>query len=195
MKNLYEAIKDKEMSGKELASCAASQVNSFGSQKDIYNQIMSDDETCYEFLCMAFAFTKDLAVQYTENRYDGRNEAACKVAYALTKNETFRMVCRTATEWDGSMDIMQLKRRETKSGHKASRECEFACNMRNEHRTLQQSFANLAFHAIHDMFYNPETYNLSEKIGCINGEVLREADLDAYLETCGFYKWYKLPLI
>lgn len=148
---LLEGIKNKETDGKTLASLAASQVNTFAPQTQFYNEVMFEGDTEEEFVKMSAAFVKSLATSYQKNLYDGRNEIACRTADALVRCQTVKSVL-SKSDWEG--DIMytcpSLLRLAKRAGKEIERDGIFAYYMSNEHRTLQQSFAELAFRAIHD---------------------------------------------
>lgn len=154
--NLLEALKDKEISGEKLASIAASQVNNFTRQTEILNQILNDEEAYAEFKPICIAFVESLA---TENKepfwHDGRNEYACRAASVIMDYDGIKPFLELTT-WDGTtfptLRSTRISMWERRTGKTVDRAGEFALYMSNEHRTLQQSFAELAFVCISTMF-------------------------------------------
>ena len=153
--NLLEALKDKEVSGEKLASIAANQVNNFTRQTEMLSKILNDEEAYAEFKPICIAFVKSLATENKETYWhDGRNEYACRVASIIMDYDEIKPFLEITT-WDGTI-IPTLKSTriamwERTTGKKVDRAGEFAFFMSNEHRTLQQSFAELAFMCISTM--------------------------------------------
>lgn len=166
--DLHKAILDKEMDGNALLKCAEAQVNSFARQTEILNLILFDKETEEEFQRMSVAFTKMLADCYMHNLYDGRNETACQIAKRIVDSDAFYEVtykdevvpCTQMLyqyEFEKAMKMCKepTDKKELKEKRKlalVNRVSGFAYYARiYMHRTLQQSFASLAFECIDRM--------------------------------------------
>lgn len=175
--DLYEAIKDENIDGKKLAGIASSQVNSFCRQDDILYQILGDDETEEEFQKMSIAYVKTLANCYPEHFYDGRNEAACKTAHDLVGTGELDRYFHITNSHGIVPYTDDIRKWESKHKEKADRAAAFAYYMAYQHRTLQQSFASLAFECIKLMLKDD---------GIDIGETMQEL---------GHYDFTKLPLI
>lgn len=175
---LYDILKSSE-DGKEIAEAAADQVNSFNRQTRELNKILEDHKTKGIFQKMSVAYIKSLATCLDSGCYDGRNEYSCNVAKLVTGYAGFHSAMGI-TKWDGSVyNLSSIKQWERVHGKPVPVEGAFAFYMSGQHRTLQQSFAELAFRCINDML-------------CESGD----KGLDRYMQQNGLCaEWERTPMV
>lgn len=155
MSKLLDAIKNSEVTGKELSIIASNAVNSFSRQTDMLREILDDEDAKFEFQKMCVAYVKSLATaNQKEFWHDGRNEYSCCVAAAIVNDFDAFQKYANITTWDGAISYTVRSPREWsfKTSMTVDRAGEFAFYMSMEHRTLQQSFAELAFICLSEMF-------------------------------------------
>lgn len=182
--SLYEILKEnsQNLEGKKIAEAAAGMVNCMGRQTKKLEEILGDEQTKKRFQKISVAYVKTLKQMWDADAYDGRNAAACEVASALCSYPGFSKI-ETITSWDGAAPVRtcpvkSLSEWSLKHGCFPDYDGVAAWNMAMEHRTLQQSFAELCFICIRKMF-----------------DELADSGADAYMESRVSYEWTALPFI
>lgn len=182
--SLYEILKEnsQNLEGKKIAEAASSMVNCMGKQTKKLEQILEDDETRKKFQKISIAYVKTLKQMWDADAYDARNAAACETASVLCSYPGFLKI-ENITSWDGAApvgtcSIKDLSEWSLRHGYFPDYDGVSAWNMAKEHRTLQQSFAELCFICIRKMF-----------------DELADSGVDAYMESRTVYEWTTLPFI
>lgn len=178
---LYEALEHEEKDGKKLAEIASGMVNDIsGRARKELDAILTDLNIRSAFVRMSVAYVLSLNAMNSKWLYDGRNECACKTAAGLVKCPLW-YIYREYTVATGIIpaDYSSIKQWILVKGGEPHWEEVFAYYMAGEHRTLQQAFAGLAFTAIREsMAY-----------------MGKAEEIDAYMESNGFYDWTHMPFI
>lgn len=154
MSKLFEALKDMSITGEELARIASDTVNCMIVSKSLLPEIMEDSVAKEEFCKISIAFIRSMATAGGKNfLYDDRNKQACLISKLLCDHPAIQK-WYGMTNWDGSVKytIPSLCVWEHTHGCEPDRAGVFAYHMSADHRTLQQSFARLAFAAVNTMF-------------------------------------------
>ncbi len=128
---------------KKLSSKFALLANDFSfDYKKIAEELTGETKYKDIFLVICRDYAILLADNYKNNIYDGRNEIACKRSFdmrkylGLTDNEIADIVM-IAKRYDAGNSLISV-----------------AKNLSMEHRTLQQSFAKIAFYTLYTYGYN-----------------------------------------
>lgn len=182
--SLYEILKEnsQNLSGKKIAKAAADMVNCMCKQTKKLEEILDNEQARERFQKISVAYVKTLKQMWDADAYDERNAAACEVASVLCSYPGFSKI-EKITDWDGTApvrtcSIKSLSEWLLKHGCFPDYDGVAAWNMAMEHRTLQQSFAELCFICIKKMF-----------------DELADYGADAYMESRAVYEWTALPFI
>lgn len=112
--------------------------------KDIYEEIVSSDNSRKVFENIAYALLFKMSEFYNSGRYDGRNEYACFTATKLVRTY---MVLENG-EYNRTNDKNAWSKADSFIGDI------FAFNFASEHRTLQQTFSKLVFYFLYKQWIN-----------------------------------------
>lgn len=149
---LYELLKT-EADGKSLAEAASDMVNCLTVPKDALKEILEDAQTKEKFQAMSAAYVKSMRTCWMNSLVDGRNEFSCRTAKLIMDDASLAGIINFATDWDGAIPFTDntISQWSKKHGKTPGFDGIFAFYMSIEHRTLQQSFAGLAFMCINEM--------------------------------------------